>query len=99
MGNKNQFQPINDKIVILPNEEAQTTASGLFVPDMAQGHQNKGTVIAVGPGKVLNDGSRATMQVQEGNQIWYNAVAGFKIVKDDVDYYVVSEDHVFVIEN
>lgn len=98
MGNENQFQPINDKIVILPNDDNKTTASGLVVPDLAQGHQNKGTVIAVGPGKVLNDGKRAGMQVQEGNQVWYNAVAGFKITKDSVDYYVVSEDHVFVIE-
>lgn len=98
MGNEIKFKPLNDKIVILPDDDNKTTTTGLYVPDMAQGHQNKGTVIAVGPGKMLQDGTRGAMQVNKGDTVWYNAVAGFKITKGDVDYYAVSEDHVFVIE-
>ena len=60
--------------------------------------QNKGKVVAVGPGKMLQNGSRGAMQVNPGDTVWYNAVAGFKVTKDGVDYYAVSEDHVFVIE-
>lgn len=92
------FKPLNDKIVILPDDDNKTTSTGLYVPDLAQGHQNKGKVVAFGPGKWLQNGSRGTLQVQEGDTVWFNAVAGFKVTKDDVDYYVVSEDHVFVIE-
>jgi chaperonin GroES len=98
MGNTNKFEPLNDKIVILPYDDKKTTSAGLFVPDMAQGHQNRGEVIAVGPGKYLQNGDRATMAVSTGDTVWYNAVAGFKVTKDGVDYYVLSEDHVYVIE-
>lgn len=98
MGNEITFKPLNDKVVILPNDDNKTTTSGLYVPDLAQGHQNKGTVVATGPGKMLQDGSRGAMQVKPGDTVWYNSVAGFKVTKDSVDYYAVSEEQVFVIE-
>lgn len=97
MGNET-LKPLNDKIIVLQCDDNKTTSTGLVVPDLAQGHQNKGTVVAVGPGKMLQDGTRAAMQAKVGDTVWYNAAAGFKITKDGVDYYAVSEDHVFAIE-
>ncbi|MBS1722273.1 MAG: co-chaperone GroES [Armatimonadetes bacterium] len=93
------LKPLNDKLVILPDDNQKQTTQGLYVPDQAQGHNNSGVVVAVGPGKLLQDGNRAEMQVKVNDRVWFNAAAGFKVTKNDVDYSVVGEEQVFVIDN
>ena len=92
-------KPLHDKVVILPLDNQTTVGSyGLHTPDAAQGHNNHGKVVAVGPGKLLSDGTRAAMQVSVGDNVCYNAMATFAVTSDGVDYKVVSEEQIFTIE-
>ena len=68
--------PLNDKIVVKRLEAEEKTAGGILLPDTAQNKPQKGEVLAVGPGRLLKDGSRRSLQVKEGDTILFTSWAG-----------------------
>ena len=93
------IRPTGDYIVISPIEESETTASGIILPEAAKEKPERGTVMAVGPGRILSSGQRAPMDVAVGQTVIFKKYAPdeFKIAGDTV-YVVEASDVIAVIE-
>ena len=70
------IRPLGDRIVIRREEAEEKTAGGIVLPDTAKNKPQRGTVLAVGPGKVLKDGSRRALQVKKGDKVLFTSWAG-----------------------
>lgn len=86
------MKPINDRVVVKPAEAEEKTAGGIILPDTAKEKPQRGTVIAVGPGK---DGN--AMTVAEGDTVLYGKYAGQEINHEGQDYLIMREDDILVI--
>jgi chaperonin GroES len=71
-----RLKPLGDRVVVRRSESQDKTAGGIVLPDSAKNKPQKGKVLAVGPGKMLKDGSRRSLQVKEGDTILFTAWAG-----------------------
>ena len=85
------LQPLGDRIVVKPVEQEAQTKSGLFVPDSAKERPQQGKVIAVGPGRVTDDGNRIAMDVAAGDTVIYSKFAGTEFNDDGEDLLILSE--------
>lgn len=83
--------------MIAPIQESETTASGLFIPEAAKEKSVRGTVVAVGPGRVLSSGSRAPMDVQVGNTVLFKTYAPDECTIDGTIVYVVGASDVLAV--
>ena len=88
---KVHFVPLADRIVILPAERDQTTKGGIYLPDTAKEKPQEGKVIAVGPGRVSDNGTRIPMELAEGDRVIYSKYAGAEY-KDGDDEYLIMRD-------
>ena len=70
------IRPLGDRIVIRREEAEEKTAGGIVLPDTAKNKPQRGTVLAVGPGKMLKDGSRRALQVKKGDKVLFTSWAG-----------------------
>ena len=70
------IKPLADRVVIRPAQREEVTASGVILPDTATEKPQRGTVLAVGPGKMLKDGSRRALQVKKGDKVLFTSWAG-----------------------
>lgn len=86
------MKPINDRVVVKPAEAEEKTAGGILLPDTAKEKPQKGTVVAVGPGK---DGNKMT--VKKGDVVLYGKYAGQEISFEGKDYLIMREDDILVI--
>ncbi len=93
---KVEFKPLGNRVVIEPSEEdEQMSAGGIYIPDTAKEKPQLGTVVAVGPGKLSDDGStRVPMEVAVGDTVVYSKYAGTEYREGDIEYLVVREDDV-----
>jgi chaperonin GroES len=96
---KTTIKPLEDRIVVQANEAETTTASGIVIPDTAKEKPQEGTVIAVGPGRVDDNGNRVPVDVKVGDTVLYSKYGGTE-VKYGVDEYLVlsARDVLAVIE-
>jgi chaperonin GroES len=92
-----KFKPLRDRVFVKFSSEEEKTAGGLFIPDTAKEKPQKGTVIAIGPGKITDDGKRQSMDVKVGNIILFDKYAGSKIRMDDEDYLIIREEDILGI--
>ena len=76
------IRPLADKVVIQPLEEEEKSAGGIILPDTAKTKPQEGVVVAVGPGKVLDDGSRSEMAVKKGDKVIYAKYGGTEVTVD-----------------
>jgi len=74
-----KIRPLNDRIVVRPVEEETKTAGGIYLPDTAKEKPQRGEVIAVGPGKLLDNGDRAPMPLKKGDKVIYGKYAGTEV--------------------
>jgi chaperonin GroES len=89
------FKPLGNRVVIHPKEsDEQMSAGGIYIPDTAKEKPQEGTVVAVGPGKLNDDGSRAPMEIQVGDLVVYSKYAGTEYKEADVEYLVLREDDI-----
>lgn len=86
-----QIKPLGDRVVIqaLPREE--TTRGGIVLPDTAKEKPQEGKVVAVGPGRVLDNGQKVALEVQEGDTVVYSKYAGTEIRLENEEYLILSE--------
>ncbi len=93
-----KLKPIYDKIVVRRMEEKeQRTASGIIIPDTAKEKPQVGEVVAVGDGKILNNGEIRPLKVKAGDKVLFNKYAGTEVELGSEKYLVMSEDEVLAI--
>ena len=78
-------------------ESEEKTAGGLYIPDTAKEKPSKGAVVAVGPGKLADDGKRVELAVKVGDEVLFNKYAGTEVKIDGVDHLVMREDDILAI--
>lgn len=89
------FKPLGNRVVIKPSEgEEQMSAGGIYIPDTAKEKPQEGEVVAVGPGKLSDDGKRVPMDVGVGDTVVYSQYSGTEYREGDTDYLVVREDDI-----
>ncbi|GGC85701.1 10 kDa chaperonin [Tersicoccus solisilvae] len=91
------IKPLEDRIVVQPLEAEQTTASGLVIPDTAKEKPQEGKVVAVGPGRVTDNGTRVPVDVAEGDVVLYSKYGGTEVKAGGEDYLVLSARDVLAI--
>ena len=94
-----KIRPLGDRVVVEPIEEEEMTFAGgqLVLPDTAKEKPRRGKVIAVGEGKLLDDGTRAEMSVKKGQEVLFNSYAGTEIKIDGKEYLILDESDIMAI--
>jgi chaperonin GroES len=88
------LKPLGDRLIVRSVEEEETTASGIVLPDTAKEKPQKGKVLAVGDGRLDDDGKRIPLDVSEGDEVVYSKYGGTEIVVDGEDLLVLRESDV-----
>jgi len=89
-----KVKPLGDRVLVEPQEKEETTASGLVLPDTAKERPQEGKVIAVGPGRLNDDGKRIAMDVKAGDVVVYSKFAGTEYSENGTDYLVLRESDI-----
>ena len=88
------FEPLGDGVLIKPTEKEEITASGLVLPDTAKEKPQEGEVIAVGPGRLGEDGNRVAMEVKKGDKVLYRKYSGTELKEGDEEFLIVRESDI-----
>ena len=91
------IKPLEDRIVVKALEAEQTTASGLVIPDTAKEKPQEGEVLAIGPGRIDDNGQRVPLDVQVGDKVIYSKYGGTEVKYANVDYLVLSARDVLAV--
>jgi len=92
---KVSFKPLGNRVVVEPSEDAeQMSAGGIYIPDTAKEKPQEGTVVAVGPGKLSDEGNRVPMEVVVGDSVVYSKYSGTEYTECGTEYLVIREDDV-----
>jgi chaperonin GroES len=95
MATKTAFKPLGNRIVIEPLEgDDQLSSGGIFIPDTAKEKPQDGTIVAVGPGRLTDDGNRVPMEVAVGDVVVYSKYAGTEYKLDGIEYLILREDDI-----
>jgi chaperonin GroES len=94
-----KLAPLADRVVVRPLEKEEVTKSGLVLPDTAKERPQEGEILAVGPGRVLDDGTRLPMEVKVGQTVLYAKYAGTEFKQDDTELLILREADVLAIVN
>ena len=89
-----KLQPLGDRVVVQPSEEEDVTKGGIILPDTAKEKPQRGVVIAVGPGKLDEEGKRIPMEVKKGDKVIYSKYAGSEIKQDDKEVLILRESDI-----
>jgi chaperonin GroES len=91
---KVRLRPLDDRIVVTPVEAESTTAGGIVLPDSAKEKPQRGKVVAVGPGKLLDSGKRGELSIAVGDEVIYAKYGGSDIEINGEDYKILRESDV-----
>lgn len=91
------LKPLNDRVLVKRLESEEKTAGGLYIPDTAKEKPSRGEVVAVGPGKVAEDGTRVVLTVKAGDTVLFNKYAGTEVKIDGAEHLVMREDDILAI--
>ena len=99
MAKKNgiKLQPLGERVVIEREKSEETTAGGIVLPDSAQDKPARGTVVSVGNGRLLDDGSRGELQVGVGDRVIFSSYAGESFKIDDNELLLMREDDILAV--
>lgn len=89
-----KVRPLQDRIIVQRIEEEEKTQGGIIIPDAAKEKPQQGKVVAVGKGKVLDNGSRVEPDVKEGDTVLFGKYAGSEVKVDGVEYLIMREDDI-----
>ncbi|MBN1932212.1 MAG: co-chaperone GroES [Desulfobacterales bacterium] len=92
-----KLKPLHDRIVVQRVEEEKTTKGGIIIPDTAKEKPAEGKIIAVGQGKIGEDGKRIPLELKEGNRILFSKYAGTEVKIAGEEYLIMREDDVLGI--
>jgi chaperonin GroES len=91
---KIKIRPLDDRVVVQPVDAESTTAGGIVLPDSAREKPQRGTVLAVGPGKLLDNGNRGTLSVAVGDVVIYGKYGGSEVEVDGEDVKILRESDI-----
>ena len=91
------IKPLNDRVLVLREDEEQKSTGGIIIPDTAKEKPQRGKVVAVGPGKMGDDGKRISMEVKKGDRVLFGKYGGTEIELDGVEYVFLREDDILSI--
>lgn len=91
---KVNLRPLDDRVVVQPSEAEETTAGGIVLPDSAREKPQRGTVIAVGPGKLLDNGNRGELSVAVGDVVIYGRYGGSEVEVDGQEVKILRESDI-----
>lgn len=94
---KVNLQPLGDRIVVEREASSEKTEGGIYLPDSAKDKPTRGTIVSVGDGRLLEDGSRSELQVKVGDQVLFTSYAGENIEIGDQEYILMSESDVLAV--
>jgi chaperonin GroES len=96
-GTTTQLKPLGDRLVVKPTPREETTKSGIVLPDTAKERPQEGTVLSVGPGRLLDDGKREERDLQPGQKVIFQKYAGTEFKLDDEELLILSQKDVLAI--
>lgn len=91
------IRPLHDRLIVKRFEEEERTRGGIIIPDNAKEKPQQGEVIAVGSGKILEDGKKVPLEVKKGDRVLFGKYSGTEIKVDGTDYLMMKEDDVLGI--
>ena len=91
------IKPLADRVVIKPLEAEEKTSGGIYLPDTAKEKPQMGEVMAVGPGKIADNGERIPMEVKKGDRVLYGKYAGTDVTIDGHEYLIMRESDILAI--
>jgi chaperonin GroES len=94
---KIQFRPMDDRVLVEPVEAEDMTAGGIILPDSAREKPQRGVIVAVGPGKLLDSGNRGEMSVGIGDEVFYGKYAGTEVEFGTDTYVVIRENDILAM--
>ena len=92
-----KVKPLNDRVLVLRIGEEEKTSGGIIIPDTAKEKPQEGKVIAVGPGKVNDEGKKIALDVKAGDKILFGKYSGTEIKIDGVEHLIMREDDILAI--
>lgn len=92
-----ELKPLSDRVVVRLLDEEERTPGGIYLPDTAKERPQKGQVVAVGPGRVTDEGQRLEMVVQVGDTVLFGKYAGTEIVVDGDEYLILRESEILAV--
>ena len=91
------LKPLGDKVVVQLTEEESKTASGIYLPDSAKKKPTTGKIIAVGSGRILDNGERNKLSVKPGDRVIFSKYGGNEVTIDGEDFTILDEDQIYAI--
>lgn len=88
------IRPLDDRVVVRPEDAEEKTAGGIILPDTAREKPQRGKIVAVGAGKLLDNGERAPMSLSKGDTVIYGKYGGSEITVDGVEHKILREKEV-----
>jgi len=92
------LKPLGDRVVVKVASEEEKTAGGIYLPDTAKEKPQKGEVVATGPGKLMDSGQRAPMQVKTGDKVVFSKYGGTEVKVGGEEFMLLREDDIYAIE-
>jgi chaperonin GroES len=97
VASETKLKPLGDRLVVRPSAREETTKSGIVLPDTVKERPQEGTILAVGPGRTLDDGTREPIEVSVGEKILFQKYAGTEFKLDDEDLLILSQKDVLAV--
>ena len=94
---KTKLKPLGDRLVVKPSAREEMTKSGIVLPDTVKERPQEGTILAVGPGRTLDDGTREPIEVAVGQKILFQKYAGTEFKLDEEDLLILSQKDVLAV--
>jgi len=92
-----QVRPLADRVVVKPLEESEQMRGGLYIPDTAKEKPSQGEIVAVGPGKLSDEGARLELDVKVGDKVLYGKYSGTDVTLDGEEYLILRESDILAI--
>ena len=92
-----KIRPLNDRVLVLRIDEEEKTSGGIIIPDTAKEKPQEGKVVAVGPGKLDDDGKRIALEVKKNDRVLFGKYSGTDIKIDGVEHLIMREDDILGI--
>ena len=96
---KVNLKPLGDRVIVKPMETEEKTKGGIIVPDIAKEKPIEGTIVAIGLGKVTEDGKLVKLEVKEGDKVLYGKYSGTEVTIEGDEYLIMRESDIFAIIN
>ena len=91
------LKPLGDRVVVKPLSREEVTKSGIVLPDTAKEKPQEGSVLAVGPGRLLDNGQRVAVELKEGDRVLFAKYAGTEFKHNDEDLLILSEKDILAV--